>query len=68
MNTNPSNPLDGPPNPANHTIPPYGNPTVQVLDPPEECPKEYVDPVRESSSWEEFAVWDREVVIELANV
>ena len=53
MNSHPANPLDGPPNPANHVPPPYGNPTVQVIDPPDESPQDSEEAIPIIS--EEFA-------------
>lgn len=54
MNTHPAHPLDGPPQPSQpHIIPPYGNPIVQVIDPPDESPEESADAIPIIS--EEFA-------------
>ena len=53
MNSHPTNPIDGPTNPANPAIPPYGNPNVQVTDPPDESPEESANAIPIIS--EEFA-------------
>lgn len=45
MNEPPINPINEPPNPANHVVPPYGNPTIQIIDPPDELPEDSAEAI-----------------------